>query len=294
MAQQLPLFGPGAWHRRVECSPQEHVSTPASVALVDEPPSPALGEPLPRTRWLELAVAQAAGLPVRLIITDNRHTLLSWRAQEHPEEGVIIRAHHMFLDAPQDVAVALGRYVANPRRHLDGALLDRFMAARRHLVTRDRRPLGTPQGRFHDLARIFQHLNDTEFDGTVQARIGWGEPGSPRRRRRRSIQLGCYDPESSTIVIHPALDQAFVPEFFVTAVVFHEMLHQQIPAKQDAGRRCIHSRQFKVREERFPLTAAARTWERAHVDQLLAYRGEAQSVNPGVAARRAGLSRSRN
>src|SRR5438128_1381886 len=110
--------------------------------------------PISRTRTLQERVSLGAGLPVRLVVTDNRHTLLSWRPLQDGN-GYAVRVHHMFLDAPESVALSLGRYVASPRRRSDGRVLDEFIDAQRHLVTRDRRPLVPPEGRHHDLQRIF-------------------------------------------------------------------------------------------------------------------------------------------
>ena len=227
-------------------------------------------ETLSRTARLRDRVNAGAGTDVRVTITDNRHSLLSWRRDD--QGGYVIRAHHMFLDAPEDVAVAVGRWMVGPRVDCQDRLIDRFMADHRHLVTRERRPMAHPHGAFHDLAAIYAELNAQEFGGVVQAAIGWGEPGSPRRRRRRTIQLGCYDPDSQAIVVHPALDQHFVPSFFVQSVVFHEMLHQQVPATENGDRRCVHNAEFRRREDAFHLTPMALAWQRANLGRLLAYR----------------------
>ncbi|MEW5855083.1 MAG: hypothetical protein AB2A00_40275 [Myxococcota bacterium] len=280
MAEQLSLLDyPSSTRER---SPLV-VPRPAPAPVTTEP---SVGQellnpeqPISRTRALQQLVAVGAGLPVRLVVTDNRHTLLSWRPADDTD-GYVVRVHHMFLDAPAEVGLAMGRYVANPRRGADGRVIDQFIAEQRHLVTRDRRTLAPPVGRYHDLQSLYDQLNDEEFNGCVDARIGWGEPGSPRRRARRTIQLGSFDPEDRTIVIHPALDQDFVPSFFVASVVFHEMLHEQVPATQAGDRRCVHSAAFRARENAFPLTARALQWEKDNVDRLLKYRPEREERRP--------------
>jgi hypothetical protein len=207
-----------------------------------------------------------------VVVTDNRHTLLSWRHGGPGEAPLVLRMHHMFLDAADDVALALGRWMSGPRKAVTDQLIDGYLASHRHLITRERRPLAPPAGTHHDLQAIFATLNAREFGHSVRATIGWGEPGSPRRHQRRTIQLGCFEPESRVIVIHPALDQPFVPNAFLQSVVFHEMLHEQIPAREDRERRCVHTPAFKHREELFPLTARARVWLSVNLDRLLAWR----------------------
>ena len=268
MAEQLSLWAwvesgsPGADPACALFGPRHGAPAAPKARPVLAPPS--------RARELEEKVAAGVGLPVRLVVTDNRHTLVSWRPIPGGRAGYVVRVHHMFLEAPEAVALSLGRYVAGGRRD-DGRVLDAYMERHQGLVTRERRPLAPPRGRFHDLARLQAHLNRAEFDGRLQARIGWGEPGMPRRRRRTTMQLGSFDALAGTIAVHPALDQAFVPEFFVTAVVFHEMLHEAVPATRVGDRRYVHTRDFRSREAAFPLTAPARAWERANLDGLMAF-----------------------
>lgn len=251
-------------------APTHPRAPPPPLTLVESPAGP-VGS---RTARLAGLVSQSAGVHVHLVITDNRHTLLSWRQDDH--SGLhVVRAHHMFLDAPDHVGHAVGRWMVCPGAQPESRLLDDFMADNRHLVTRDRRPLGPAAGRFHDLQRVYDDLNAAEFAGQVDARIGWGESGTPRRSRRRTIQLGCYDPEARTISVHPALDQKFVPAFFVAAVVFHEMLHQQVPVAEEGGRRCVHSAEFRRREEMYADHHAALVWQARNLGKLLRFNAPA-------------------
>ena len=74
----------------------------------------------------------------------------------------------------------------------------------------------------------------------------------PTQRRRRSIRFGSYTPVDELIRIHPYLDQAFVPEFFVRYIVFHEMLHAHMGIEETPnGRRRIHPPAFRRREEEY-------------------------------------------
>jgi hypothetical protein len=60
-----------------------------------------------------------------------------------------------------------------------------------------------------------------------------------------------------------------VPEFYVAAVVFHEMLHQAVPAREAHGRRIVHGPEFRRRERAYPDHERAKAWEEQHLTLLL-------------------------
>ena len=93
---------------------------------------------------------------------------------------------------------------------------------------------------------------------------------------------GKLDPDSRTpeedhlasagdlsVRIHPTLDRPEVPEFYVAAVVFHEMLHQAVPVHEAGGRRVVHGREFRARERAYRDHERARAWESRHLGLLL-------------------------
>ncbi len=89
--------------------------------------------------------------------------------------------------------------------------------------------------------------------------------------RRHSIRMGSYCDEQGLIQIHPALDQPFVPEYFVGSVVFHEMLHELHGVEEKDGRRCVHTPAFQKDERRFHEFERAAKWEQKHLSKLLRY-----------------------
>lgn len=208
------------------------------------------------------------GGPVRLRVHDNRSTMVSLKREA---DLLHLRVHHMFLDAGPDVVRALADY-ARQRSPRAGRVLDDFVKVNRTAIKpvdvekARRRPL-EPRGAWYDLQAIYDDLNARYFGGAVTARIGWGRGSN---RRRRSIRMGAYFHETTTILIHPALDRGEVPRFFVELVVYHEMLHQAVPHRRgETGRRCIHSPEFRERERRFEHYDRARAWERRHLSMLL-------------------------
>lgn len=206
---------------------------------------------------------------VRLTVHDNRSTMVSFRRK--PGE-IHYRVHHMFLGAPDEVVRALAHFAAPPRaggqRRAAGARIDAYVRAHRERIGAPRVERLEPRGRIHDLEAIFERLNATWFDGAIDARIGWGAARGAGRRRR-SIKTGVYVQDARVIRIHPVLDRPSVPEFYVAAVVFHEMLHQAVPAREVNGRRVVHGPDFRRRERAYPDHERARRWEAANLGLLL-------------------------
>lgn len=206
-----------------------------------------------------------------VILTDNRYTMISVRRESKGSKHFKVRLHHMFAHASPMITRALARYIANNDRDASRALGD-FIDAHQHRVRTSSRSRSAPrlvtQGRIHDLRDIFDHINQRYFNGTIEARITWGQRiGKPRRRN--SIKMGSYSVEDKLIRIHRSLDRPFVPRFFVEWVVFHEMLHQVHDIKVVNGRRRFHSREFLRDEATFEFYAESRAWERANLDALL-------------------------
>ncbi len=81
--------------------------------------------------------------------------------------------------------------------------------------------------------------------------------------------MGTYFIDEQLIRIHPALDQAFVPRYFVEWVVYHEMLHHVIPGSRGLGRVNLHPPEFREREREFRHVQRSLYWEKRHVARLL-------------------------
>jgi hypothetical protein len=206
---------------------------------------------------------------VRLTVHDNRSTMVSFRRD--PGE-IHYRVHHMFLEAPHEVVTALAAFAgprrgAAARRREAGSRIDAFVKRNRARIAAPRADRLLARGRFHDLQEIYDRLNTAHFEGRIEARIGWGpvRPG----RRRRTVKTGVYVQDARIIRIHPTLDRSQVPEFYVAAVVFHEMLHQAVPAREVNGRRIVHGAEFRRRERAYPDHTRARAWEDRHLSLLL-------------------------
>ena len=243
--------------------------------LPPEPPTPGMGphvavssrdELWSRAETLAWRLSADLRIPVRLAVTDNRSTMVSFRRGPHMLQ---LRLHHMFLDAPEPVVRAVADYAGRGHKGA-GELLDDYIRRQQPRIRQERHGAEAdlnPRGTFFDLQRLFDDLNRIFFQGGIQARIGWGR--MPPRRRRKSIRLGVYDHQTREIRIHPALDRPEVPAFFVEFIIFHEMLHQLFPSSSGNGRRVHHPRAFRDREKAYPLYADALRWERENLNLLL-------------------------
>jgi hypothetical protein len=206
--------------------------------------------------------------PVQLAVTDNRrrmvtHTRLSGTLR--------VRVHMMFLGAPDRVLDALVRYVVEADRQAS-QLIGEFIDANTHRIRADRVAVGPlrTRGSVHDLYKLLSELSGTYFGGVVpDALITWGRRTGPKADKRATIKLGSYSAVERLIRVHPSLDNEWVPRYFVSYIVYHELLHHVIPAVRVAGRAVLHSPEFSRREREFRHYERALAWEKKHIDRLL-------------------------
>jgi hypothetical protein len=220
---------------------------------------------------LEAALQSAIALPVRITLTDNRRTMISL---ERSPRRMHVRLHHMFARADAGTLHALGQYLASSDRAA-AQQIGRFIEQHRTSIRgRTVRPVQlSAVGLHHNLNDIYRDVNARYFASRVEAKISWSRDQQLRSRRRpRSIKLGSYTARDKLIRVHPALDAAFVPRFFVEYIVYHEMLHQVLPPRRSGKRRSLHGAEFQAREKVFEQFEAALHWERDNLDRLLSRR----------------------
>ncbi len=125
------------------------------------------------------------------------------------------------------------------------------------------------QGRFFNLRSIFDKLNARYFGSRLRNyTILWGR--KRRLRPKDCIVFGTIQEDDRLIRIHPLLDRAFVPTWFLEYVVYHEMLHAMVPDRFDrAGRRVVHHEHFNEREREFHWFRRAKAWEEENLARFL-------------------------
>ena len=243
----------------------------AQLRLVFPAASPSLFVHEGARQALERKLRMAFPGPVILSITDNRHSIITHRVQK----GVLhARVHHMFLDAPASVVDALVRYITRGDRDASAILGDHIDENGFRLARRKRNAPLVSKGKHHDLLELFETINDRYFDGGINAVITWGKRSThlakaARGTPRKTIKLGSYSAVDRLIRIHPALDQKWVPRYFVAYIVYHEMLHHVIPGSRGLGRVNLHPPEFKEREKQFRHFERSLQWEKRHVARLL-------------------------
>ncbi len=236
------------------------------------------GAPLTPERWQDLLTLELA-CPVTVVYTRARRMPIQVKRMSASRRGtpgrLEVRMHSMFSGAPPDVHRAVASWIRAGRRAPRAcAALDDFIAARLESLPADRSPSRSrPRGVHHDLEPLAKSLLDNElahdFEGEkALPAITWGRRGASRTRS--SLRLGSYDPDPKLVRIHPVLDQATVPAWFVRFVLFHELLHAVHPPKKSTGNRWIHhGPQFRRRERAYVDYSRAIAWEERNLTALI-------------------------
>ncbi len=132
-----------------------------------------------------------------------------------------------------------------------------------------RRVLVDHRGDHYDLKAIYDQINGLYFANALDLRITWA--GSKKAAPKRSIRLGSYHMQTQVIRIHRFLDQAHIPDYYISFIVYHEMLHHVLPPVR--GRRTrIHHPEYKAREKEFQEYALAKEYGEQLRKQLFASR----------------------
>ncbi len=238
------------------------------------PPRGQAGEPAadaasPAAWTAALAVRTGRKIEVGFGRSRSRPVVLSRRG-----DAWRLRLHAFFARACADVVDAVATWIVRGRmdgdatRRLDAfiaAQLDELAPAARAAAVRAASATGT----HHDLAALAADLRAEPALRDLDAwpTLTWARRGP---RPRRSLQLGLYVHETHTIRIHPVLDRADVPAWFVRAILFHELLHAALPPRMEAsGRWRKHDAEFRARERAYADHARAETWLAANLGRLL-------------------------
>lgn len=128
------------------------------------------------------------------------------------------------------------------------------------------------QGEYYDLKEIYNLLNHSYFENKLDLEITWF--GSAQRKAKRHRKLGLFCFQTNLIKIHRLLDQPHFPPYFISYVVYHEMLHCVCPPiKAKKGKYRIHHPDFKMKEREFADYAAAKLWEEKNKKLFFRTRG---------------------
>jgi len=178
----------------------------------------------------------------------------------------------MFTSAPPEVIKALSAFVGKeqmPRKL--ARVLDDWIESNRNIIAAQREQEAVqPYGEHHDLLSAYARVNQKYFNGKVSAKITWSF--AVQKQKRSSIQMGSYSDDLKLIRIHPALDQKWVPRYFVEFVIYHEMLHQVHPRRLGAPKGCtVHTPDFRRDEKKFEQFDKVQRFEALNLNRLLRY-----------------------
>jgi|SRR5581483_11791248 len=138
-------------------------------------------------------------------------------------------------------------------------------------------PLALPLEGHHHLASLAAEVHRTYFFKYPQLRVRWGH--QIHRKSRRSIRLGSYNHVTNEIRIHPSLNAAHIPAFFIQSIIHHEYLHHVLGAN--------HDRRFHSHERKFRYYRESKEWIRRNLFLLLGRRAQrhraARSIPPQLA-----------
>jgi hypothetical protein len=100
----------------------------------------------------------------------------------------------------------------------------------------------------HHLDSLAAEIHRTYFFKVPPLPVLWGQ--QIRRKNRRSIRLGSYNHVTCEIRIHPLLNAANVPSYFIQSIIHHEYVHHVAGA---AHNRKIHAQERLRRNLHFLL-----------------------------------------
>jgi hypothetical protein len=127
-------------------------------------------------------------------------------------------------------------------------------------------PLALPLDGHHHLASLAAEVHRTYFFKYPQLRVRWGH--QIQRKSRRSIRLGSYNHATNEIRIHPSLNAARIPAFFIQSIIHHEYLHHVLGPD--------HNRRFHSHERKFRYHRESKEWIRRNLFLLLGRRVQRQ------------------
>jgi|GEM_PF-2870404 len=207
-------------------------------------------------------------IPIFAKFDSNTDMIYQWHLERN---GLHVTISDIFRDSNRDFIESLAHVLLTrcyrmkcPNEHMHN--YQRFFTSheiiqrsRSLYLQRNKNIILTPQGRYYNLSKIFDKLNDTFFDGKLEKPIlGW--------TKRVSYQtFGFCIRQFNTIIINRVLDDYRVPSYVIEFVLYHEMLHlkhRSIEIEADDGKlkRFHHTNELWQDEIEFPLRHNAKLW----------------------------------
>jgi hypothetical protein len=207
-----------------------------------------------------------AGKRLRVKINDNRSTMLSVKWEP---DCTKVSLHRMFLQAPQNIMEELACYLRQEGELISPsvkAFIEENLKKIDYSHTINKEKL-YQQGNVYNLKKIYDEINQEYFQDELNLLITWF--GNPNHRNRSRVTFGLYHDPLKLIKIHRILDTPSFPHYFISYVIYHEMLHYVCPAYVDEkGLSRVHSKEFKEKEVQFRHYNLAQSWIKEHQANL--------------------------
>ena len=119
----------------------------------------------------------------------------------------------------------------------------------------------------YDLKELFDQVNRNYYKGQIDSSIRWGKYAS-----KTSYQTYFNDSHGnrhSLITIAGCYNHPKIPEFVISGVMFHEMLHVLLPRYKKNGRNIIHGPEFRKAERRFLFFDKWCRWEKENMYKII-------------------------
>lgn len=203
---------------------------------------------------------------VKFTINDNRSTMLSVRWEP---DCTKVSIHRFFEKAPKNVMDSLACYI---RQEEDVVSLNvkSFIEKNIHELnyTNHLHAMALNfQGKIYNLKALLSNINKEYFDNSLDLNITWY--AQKKKKNQSQIIFGLYHCPLKLIKINQFLDSPKVPEYLVSYVIYHEMLHNVYPSYYDeAGKRRIHHKEFKKREAQYKYYEMAQEWIEKNREKL--------------------------
>ncbi len=156
-----------------------------------------------------------------------------------------------YISAPDRIISAFLKLSVQPDAKAYRQEIKEYTFSRNYRQIRERLEyLGVPRGSFaagsvHDLRDSFKRVNQTYFDEELD------QPNLIWNNRLTHRKFGHYQWDTDTVMLSSSLDHTRVPGLVVDYVMYHELLHKKLGARQAKQNRIAHTREFREAEEKF-------------------------------------------
>jgi len=231
----------------------EKRSMPRQLSLLEFTPPLIRKELMDEKKFVE-TLQNLCKEPIKVVLTKNQTSLI--HAKEDKSGIRVARVQHAFRAADVSTLKALAKFIMGPdkrsRNKIDEYIRDNqdlFLALAKENSNKLRL---VSKGNHYDLKKILKQILKIHKLKVKDLNITWSSR-VPKTKRRRTIKFGSYCQRTRTITIHPDLDDAGIPLYFVEYIVYHEALHAIFPPQKlsNKTRREVHGDDFKRFEKKF-------------------------------------------